>query len=543
MRVSLYDTTLRDGTQGEGVNFSARDKLRIATTLDEMGIDYIEGGWPGSNPKDMDFFAQARELNLKHSVITAFGSTRRADMSVEEDPQIQTLLDAETRAIALFGKTWDLHVTQVLHTSLDENLRMIYDSVSYLKQHGREVIYDAEHFFDGYFAKRDYALETLRLAQDGGASCLVLCDTNGGRLPWQIEEAVRDVRQAFPDASLGIHTHNDSQVGVANTLVAVRLGCLHVQGTMNGYGERCGNADLSAIIPDLQLKMGYECVSDEQLARLTEVARLISDLANLPADSHQPFVGRSAFAHKGGAHVNATVKCDEAYQHIDPQKVGNHRRVLVSELSGKDNIAVKRQEFHLDGIGREEERKILRQIKELEHRGFQFEGADASLELMLRRSKADYARPFDLLDFHILVQGHHEGEMDVEATVKVRVGETVQHTAADGNGPVNALDAAVRKALMPFYPQLAEVQLLDYKVRILDGDAGTAAVTRVLIDSGCNGKVWTTVGSSPNIIEASWQALADSLEYFILLELGKGQEADTRNDTNQEAVEMEANRG
>ena len=537
MRVSLYDTTLRDGAQGEGVNFSARDKLRIATILDEMGIDYIEGGWPGSNPKDMEFFEQARHLNLKHAVITAFGSTRRADMRVEEDPQIQTLLDAETRAITVFGKTWDLHVKQVLHTTMDENLRMIRDSVSFLVSHDREVIFDAEQFFDGYFTDRDYALDTLRAAHDGGAKCLVLCDTRGGRLPWQIEEAVRDVRQALPDASLGIHTHNDSEVAIANTLVAVRLGCLHVQGTMNGYGERCGNADLCSIIPDLQLKMNYDCIPEGQLARLTEVSHLISELANLPDDTHQAFVGRSAFAHKGGMHVNATVKVEEAYQHIDPQKVGNRQRVLVSELSGKDNVAVKREEFGLDGIGREEERKILRQIKELENRGFQFEGADASLELMLRRTQADYQRPFELLDFHILVQGRHEGAMAVEATVKVRVGDTVQHTAADGNGPVNALDAAVRKALIPFYPRLADVQLLDYKVRILDGDAGTAAITRVLMDSGCSGNFWTTVGSSPNIIEASWQALADSLEYSILLDTGKCREAETQNDGDEKLME------
>jgi 2-isopropylmalate synthase len=520
MRVVLYDTTLRDGTQGEGVAFSARDKVRVARLLDEMGIDYIEGGWPGSNPKDMDFFRQAAHLNLKHAVITAFGSTRRADMPVEKDPQIQTLLDAQTRAVAIFGKTWDVHVTRVLGTSLEENLRMIRDSVSYLLAHGREVIYDAEHFFDGYKADPEYALQTLRAAVESGAAWIVLCDTNGGTLPWEIEEIVGQVRASLGDVPLGIHAHNDSECGVANTLVAVRAGCTQVQGTINGYGERCGNANLCSIIPNLQLKMGYRCLTDEQLARLTDLSRTVSELANLTPDPHQPFVGRSAFAHKGGAHVNATVKFEAAYQHVDPAKVGNQRRVLVSELAGKDNIAVKRQELGLDGINREQEREVLRRIKELEHRGYQFESAEGSVELMLRRLQPGYRPPFELLDFHVLVRRDSDkeaGGMAAEATVKVRVGDQVMHTAADGNGPVNALDAAVRKALLPFFPILADVHLVDYKVRILDGDTGTAATTRVLIDTACRGRTWTTVGSSTNIIEASWQALADSLEYALLV--------------------------
>ncbi|MCC7354274.1 MAG: citramalate synthase [Anaerolineae bacterium] len=520
MRIVLYDTTLRDGTQGEGIAFSARDKLRVARMLDELGVAYIEGGWPGSNPKDMEFFRQAANLSLNHAVITAFGSTRRADTSVEQDAQIRTLLEANTRAVAIFGKTWDLHVTRVLNTTLAENLRMIRDSVTHLLAHGREVIYDAEHFFDGYKADRDYALQTLRVAVESGASWVVLCDTNGGTLPWEVEQIVADVRDSLAGVPLGIHTHNDSECGVANTLMAIRAGCTQVQGTINGYGERCGNANLASIIPDLQLKMGYRCLSDEQLRRLTDVARTVSELANLTPEPHQPFVGRSAFAHKGGAHVNATVKLEEAYQHIDPAKVGNQRRVVVSELAGKDNIAVKRLELGLDGIGRAEEREVLRRIKELEHRGYQFESAEGSLELMLRRIHPDYQRPFELVDFWVLVRPHPDsanGGMAAEATVKVRVGDQMMHTAADGNGPVNALDAAMRKALVPFFPVLADVRLVDYKVRILDGDTGTAATTRVLIDTACNGRSWTTVGSSTNIIEASWQALADSLEYALLV--------------------------
>lgn len=520
MRIVLYDTTLRDGTQGEGIAFSARDKLRVARMLDELGVTFIEGGWPGSNPKDIEFFRQAEELALSQAVITAFGSTRRADTPVDQDAQIRTLLEANTRAVAIFGKSWDLHVTRVLNTTLAENLRMIQDSVSFFIARGREVIYDAEHFFDGYKADRDYALQTLRVAVENGASWVVLCDTNGGALPWEAEEIVTDVRDALSGVPLGIHTHNDSECGVANALVAVRAGCTQVQGTFNGYGERCGNANLASIIPDLQLKMGYECLRDNQLARLTDISRTISELANLTPEPHQPFVGRSAFAHKGGAHVNATVKLEQAYQHVDPAKVGNQRRVVVSELSGKDNIAVKRLELGLNGIGRTEEREVLRRIKELEHRGYQFESAEGSVELMLRRVQPGYQRPFELVDFHVLVQQDREnaqGAMAAEATVKVRIGDQVMHTAADGNGPVNALDAAMRKALVPFFPVLADVRLVDYKVRILDGDTGTAATTRVLIDTACNGRAWTTVGSSTNIIEASWQALADSLEYALLV--------------------------
>lgn len=514
-KVWIYDTTLRDGTQAEGVNFSLADKLRIAEKLDAFGVDYIEGGWPGSNPKDVEFFTRARSLQLRHARIAAFGSTRRADMTVEEDPQIRLLIDAETPVVTIFGKTWDLHVFDVLRTTLEENLRMIEDSVRYLKSHGREVVYDAEHYFDGWKANRDYALETLRAAARAGADWIVLCDTNGGTLPWEIEEAVRQAQEVV-DLPLGIHAHNDSDVAVANSLVAVRAGCTQVQGTINGYGERCGNANLVSIIPDLQLKMGYECVSAEQLRGLRDLSLFVSELANLSPDNHQPFVGQSAFAHKGGAHVNAMVKNEHTYQHIDPALVGNRKRVVVSELSGKDNIAVKRMEFGLDGIDRATERRILQRIKELENQGFAFESAEGSVELLLRRAQPGYRPPFELIDYTATVEHRRGRGLISEATVKVQVGDQVFHTAAEGNGPVNALDKALRKALLQFYPQLENVQLTDYKVRILDSKSATAAHVRVLIDSTDGKRSWGTVGASTNIIEASWQALADSVEYALL---------------------------
>jgi 2-isopropylmalate synthase len=523
MKMVLYDTTLRDGAQREGVSFSVEDKLKIAQRLDRLGIDYVEGGWPGSNPKDMAFFERASELALERAVVTAFGSTRRAGTAVEDDANIQALVATGTRAVAVFGKSWDLHVREVLHTTPEENLRMIADSVRYLKALGREVIYDAEHFFDGYAADPAYALQTLAAAAEAGADVLVLCETNGGALPSTVSRVVAAVREATPPP-LGIHTHNDADLAVANTLAAVEQGARHVQGTINGYGERCGNANLCSIIPTLQLKMGYECVAAEQLRTLTETAHYVSELANLRLFPHQPYVGYSAFAHKGGMHVNALLKCEASYQHIDPALVGNRKRVVVSELSGKSNIDYKVQEFGLDLSGNAgTTRQVLQRIKDLENQGFQFEGAEGSVELLIRRARPDYEPPFELLDFHVLIRNSHNpaewdanGNMAAEATVKVRVGDQVMHTAADGNGPVNALDAAVRKALLPFYPRLADVHLTDYKVRILDGEAGTAAQTRVLIDSSDGRRAWSTVGSSTNIIEASWRALADSLEYALL---------------------------
>jgi 2-isopropylmalate synthase len=527
-RISLYDTTLRDGTQGEGVSLSCDDKLRIARRLDEFGMDYIEGGWPGSNPKDMEFFERAQtELNLKHARIAAFGSTCRAGIEPADDPQVQLLIRAKTPVVAIFGKSWDLHVREVLRTSMEENLRMIRETVRYVKQQGREVVYDAEHFFDGYRENPEYALETLRAAILGGADSIVLCDTNGGCLPWQIAEAVDVVRHevlgqdagAPPPAGkviLGIHAHNDGDTGVANTLEAVRRGAVQVQGTINGYGERCGNANLVSVIAGLQLKMGYDLVPAEKLRQLTELSRYVSELANLNPDSHQPFVGASAFAHKGGMHVNAVVKYIMSYQHIDPALVGNETRVLVSELSGKDNIAVKRKEFGLDGLTRDQERAVLQKIKELENAGFAFESAEASVDLLLRRVRPGYKPPFELIDYTAAVEHRSGRGMFAEATVKVKVGDRVFHEVAEGNGPVNAMNLALRKAIQQFYPRLAEMHLTDYKVRILDSKSGTAAMVRVLIDSADGERSWTTVGASTNIIEASWIALSDGVEYFLL---------------------------
>ena len=515
MEVVLYDTTLRDGAQREGISFSVDDKVKIAQRLDRLGIRYIEGGWPGSNPKDLAFFEQAASLGLEQARLVAFGSTRRAGVAVEEDPNIQALVASGTPAVAVVGKSWDLHVHQVLNTTLEENLKLIADSVRYLKGLGREVVYDAEHFFDGYRADPVYALQTLAAAEEAGADVLVLCDTNGGSLPSTVAEVVSEVRRATTKP-LGIHAHNDSEMAVANSLVAVERGVCHVQGTINGYGERCGNANLCSIIPTLKLKMGRECVTGEQLSTLSETARYVSEVANLSLDAHQPYVGHSAFAHKGGIHVNALLKCEDSYQHMDPALVGNRMRVVVSELSGRSNIAYKVKEYGLEMADGPASRQVLERIKELESQGFQFEGAEGSVELLIRRSKPDYEPPFELLDFHVLVRESHNGNMAAEATVKVRVGDQIMHTAADGNGPVNALDAAARKALVPFYPQLAHVRLTDYKVRILDGGAGTAAQTRVLIDSASGHHSWSTVGSSTNIIEASWQALVDSLEYALL---------------------------
>lgn len=524
MTIVLYDTTLRDGSQREGISFSMDDKLKIARRLDRLGIAYVEGGWPGSNPKDLAFFERASELRLEQAVISAFGCTRRASVAVEDDANIRALVAADTPAVAVFGKSWDLHVHQVLNTTLEENLRMIADSVRYLKALGREVIYDAEHFFDGYQANPVYAMQALAAATEAGAAVLVLCDTNGGTLPTTVAAVVAEVQKAA-GVPVGIHAHNDGEVAVANTLVAVESGASHVQGTINGYGERCGNANLCSVIPALKLKMGYDCVTDEQLHSLTEMACYVSELANLSLYPQQPYVGHSAFAHKGGMHVNALVKCETSYQHVNPNLVGNRMRVVVSELSGKSNIAYKVNEFGLKlPENTEEMRQVLQRIKELENQGFQFEGAEGSVELLIRRNQPDYVPPFELLDFHVLIHDSHGptereaggSNMAAEATVKVQVGDQVMHTAADGNGPVNALDAAVRKALLPFYPCLSSVHLVDYKVRILDGEAGTAAQTRVLIDSASGHRTWSTVGSSTNIIEASWQALADSLEYALL---------------------------
>ncbi len=512
--VYVYDTTLRDGTQREGISLSLSDKLNIARRLDDFGAHYIEGGWPGSNPKDAEFFRAVRDMPFKHARVAAFGSTRRKDTAPADDPNLQALLAAETPVVTLVGKSWDLHVRDVLETDPEENLAMIAESVAYMKAQGKEVIYDAEHFFDGYKANPDYALLTLKVAAENGADVVVCCDTNCGSLPWEVRDIVRTVVEAVP-VPVGIHTHDDGGCGVANTLAAVDAGAVHVQGTINGYGERVGNANLCTVVPDLQIKMGRDCVPPERLAHLTELSRFVAETANLPHDEHLPYVGASAFAHKGGIHVAAMRKNEASYQHTDPTLVGNQRRTVVSELSGRGNVLDKAAEYGVD-VNSAQARQVLEQIKNLEAQGFAFESAEASINLMLRRLQSDYQPPFELLDFKVLVHHGSAEEAVADATVKVRVGDQVVHTAAEGNGPVNALDVALRKALLGVYPELAAVRLTDYKVRILDSESATGAGVRVLIDSENGRERWSTVGASTNIIKASWRALADSMEYALL---------------------------
>ncbi|HWQ13649.1 MAG TPA: citramalate synthase [Roseiflexaceae bacterium] len=515
MQLQLYDTTLRDGTQREGLSLSAEDKLKIARELDALGIHYIEGGWPGSNPKDAEFFQRVKRLELRHARVAAFGSTRRAGIRCEEDANIRALVEADTPVVTLVGKSSTLHVEKVLETSRAENLAMIADSVAFFKTRGKEVVYDAEHFFDGYKLDAEYALATISAAARAGADCVVLCDTNGGSLPDAISDVVSQVRLHLADhINIGIHTHNDGALAVANALAAVRAGCVQVQGTINGYGERCGNMDLIPLIANLQLKLGYRCVSPEQLRRLTDVSHFVAAVANLNPDTHAPFVGRSAFAHKGGIHVAAVAKVPESYQHIDPELVGNQLRVVVSELSGRGNVRMRAAELGLSLNGNE--RVVLQRIKELESQGFQFEAAEGSFEMLVRRSAPDYQPPFELLDFTVIVEERGKNPVLSQAMVKLRVGDEVMHTAAEGDGPVNALDRAIRKALLPHYPELAEVHLVDYKVRIVDEHLGTAARPRVLIESARGEERWSTVGCSENIIEASWMALWDSLELPLL---------------------------
>jgi len=521
--IQLYDTTLRDGAQREGISFTVEDKLRIASKLDELGIHFIEGGWPGSNPKDKEFFSKAQGLPFSHACLVAFGSTRHPKDKVEKDPNLRALLDTKTQVVTIVGKSWDLHVTQVLETTLDENLRMIADSIGHLKSNGRRVFFDAEHFFDGYKANASYALETIKSAADAGAECLILCDTNGGAMPVDVAAAC-DAARKVVDIPLGIHAHNDAELAVANSLTAINAGATQVQGTINGYGERCGNANLCSIIPALKLKMGIDCISDEQLARLSEVAHYISEVANLTVDSHLPYVGASAFAHKGGLHVAAMMKWDRSYHHVKPDVVGNQWRTLVSELSGKGSIIHKAREQGVEFVPEGgEARAILELVKSMESRGFQYDSAEASFELLIRRAQPDYQPLFELVDFMVVVEKRRrpsvmeiEEELLSEATVKVKVGGDVIHTAAEGNGPVDALDAAMRKALQYFYPDIEVVRLVDYKVRVIEGAGGTGARVRVLIESSDGEQEWRTVGSSTNFIEASWLALADSLEYWLL---------------------------
>lgn len=510
----LYDTTLRDGSQREGISFSLEDKIKITLRLDEFGIHYIEGGWPGSNPKDEAYFKKVSQLKLQHAKIAAFGSTTRKDTPPPDDPNIQALLAANTPVVTLVGKSWDFHVTHVLETSLEENLEMIRSSVAYMKSQGKEVIFDGEHFYDGYKSNPDYALATLSAAQAGGVDMLVLCETNGGCLPWEVETITKAIKSKL-DAPLGIHAHNDCGCGVANSLAAVHAGAVQVQGTINGYGERVGNADLCAIIPNLQLKMGVNPITPEKLATLSEISYFVAEVANLPHDQHAPYVGESAFTHKGGIHVAAMLKSAQTYQHIDPDLVGNLRRSVVSELSGRGNLVEKSQLMGLD-LDSSQAREMLSEIKDLEAQGFTFESAEGTFNLMLHRLQPDYSPPFELIDFVVMVEQRQGRGLLAEANVKVRIGDRVVHTAAEGNGPVNALDSALRKALVDVYPKLASIRLDDYKVRILDSENGTSAAVRVLIDTKNGAHRWSTVGAGTNIIDASWRAIADSMEYALL---------------------------
>ncbi len=514
-RVELYDTTLRDGSQGEGVSYSAADKIRIAKKLDSLGMHYIEGGWPVSNPKDLEFFKQIKRQGLKNSEVIAFGSTRRAKVKASNDINIKALLKAKVKTVCIFGKTWDLHVKDVLRTSLDENLEMIEDSVRYLKSKGLNVIYDAEHFFDGYKANPVYALNTLWAACEGGCKTIVLCDTNGGTITSDITDIIETINHKV-NVKLGIHTHNDNEMAVANSVAAYLAGCRHIQGTINGYGERCGNANLISIIPILKLKLGVNCIPDKKLKELTEVSRFVAEVVNMKHMDNQPFTGQSAFAHKGGVHINAVMKNIKSYEHVKPELVGNKRRFLISELSGKTSILIKAKELELDlRKNTPQAKKILSLLQKLEHQGYHFEAAEESFELLMKRALKKYKNFFQLQGFKVLVEKKKD-KLISEATIKLKVKGKIEHTAAEGDGPVNALDNALRKALVDFYPTLSQMHLSDFRVRVLDEKTGTAAKVRVLIESQDAKDSWWTIGVSENIIEASWQALQDSVEYKLL---------------------------
>ena len=520
MGLTLYDTTLRDGSQGEGISLSLDDKLRITRQLDHFGIDFIEGGWPGSNPKDEDYFREVKNMDLEHAKITAFSSTRRADIKAEEDPNIIKLLNAGIDYVTIFAKSWDLHVADALQVSLAENIEMIKDTISFLKSKGLNVIYDAEHFFDGYVSNPEYALKTLKAAADAGAEILVLCDTNGGILPTQLTKIIREVKNNF-ETPLGIHAHNDSSVAVANSLAAYEEGIVQIQGTVGGLGERCGNADLCSVIPALQLKYKEKVVTDEQLKQLKPLYFFVTETANLIPRNNKPYVGKSAFTHKGGIHVSAVRKNPHTYEHIEPNLVGNERRVLVSELAGKSNLRYKLKEigFDLNDFSDQMIKKLIKRVKALENEGYQFEGAEASLILLAFREFKDYESFFEIDDFRTN-SVNRDNETYSEAVVKMKVSGEKVHIAAEGDGPVNALDNCFRKALISFYPEITETKLIDYKVRVLNGNDGTAAKVRVLIETADLEKSWTTVGVSTNIIQASWDALLDSIEYWLLIEDG-----------------------
>ena len=512
--VTLYDTTLRDGCQAEDISFTVEDKVRIARKLDELGIHYIEGGWPGANPRDMQFFREIRAFPLKHSTIVSFGSTARPGTVPEEDRNLKSLISSKTSVVTIFGKSWDVHVKAALRISLSENIKLISDSIAYLKKHFSQVFFDAEHFFDGCKADPEYALHTVKGALKAGADCIVLCDTNGGTLPHQVSDIIKEVKKHVAKTPLGIHTHNDSELAVANSVVAVQLGVSQVQGTINGIGERCGNANLCSIIPNLKLKLNCNCISKKQLAKLQEVSRFVYELANLQPLKHQPYVGNSAFAHKGGMHVSAIQRKPETYEHISPELVGNIQRVLISDLSGKSSIMQKAKEFKIAISSKDPVvHEIVEKLKDLESQGFQFEGAEGSFELLMMEALGTKRKYFELVGFRVINERREEEPPVCEATIMVKVGGRTEHTAALGNGPVNALDNALRKALEKFYPQLREAQLIDYKVRVLSAGEGTASKVRVLVETGDRRHKWGTVGVSENIIEASWQALVDSVNY------------------------------
>ncbi len=511
MRIAIYDTTLRDGSQGEGVNFSLQDKLLLTRRLDDLGVDYIEGGYPLSNPKDFEYFQAVRSIPLRHAKIVAFGMTRRKNADPADDICLKALLDSQAPVVTIVGKTWDMHVTEILGTTLDENLRMIADSVAFCKAAGREVLYDAEHFFDGFNANPDYALRTLHAAEAAGAAVVILCDTNGGTLPERVAERVASVRKGL-SCEVGIHCHNDCELAVANSLAAVRHGATQVQGTMNGIGERCGNVDLCSVIANLALKYGCEVLRPGSLVRLTEASRYVYEIANMSFRASQPFVGASAFAHKGGMHTHAVAKNPVSYEHINPEAVGNERRILVSELSGQSTILAKTTKYDINN-DKALMAKILNQVQDLENAGYEFEAAEASFDILVKKAIGQYRPWFGRLNYRVSIEQDQLGQPITEATVKLRVGDQIQHTVSDGDGPVNAIDGALRKALLPIYPRLAEIFLADYKVRVVNAREGTAARVRVVIESRDSTHVWGTVGVSENIIEASWLALVDSIEY------------------------------
>ena len=523
--IEIYDTTLRDGTQAEDFNLSVVDKIRISKKLDELGVDYIEGGWPGSNPKDVEFYKEMQQQTLKTARLAAFGSTHNPKGSPEKDPNLKALVQARTPVITLFGKSWDVHVRDALRVTLDRNLEIIHDSLALLRPQAPTLFYDAEHFFDGFKANPEYALATLRAALKARVDCLVLCDTNGGTLPGQLVQIIQRVKQELPAGPLGIHAHNDCECSVANVVAAVEHGITQVQGTINGFGDRCGNANLCSIIPNLQLKLGIPVLEEEQLRRISEVSRFVNELANIRHNKYQPYVGASAFSHKGGIHVSAVAKNPETYEHIRPERVGNVQRILVSDLAGRSNILSKARRYGLDLTSKDPVvLEILSQLKDLEKQGFQFEGAEGSFELLMNRAMGRQKRYFQLLGFRVMSQKMAEDQPPmVEATIMVKVGGQVAHTASVGNGPVNALDNALRKALERFYPELKEMHLEDYKVRVLSSLEGTGAKVRVLIESADGESKWGTVGVSTDILEASWQALVDSISYKLYQEEQKRQ--------------------